>query len=146
MAEPVIGEAWDGLRPVVVKELEAIEGTPVMELALESARSIQSLYTGDVYLPTGTESAFYVEEEGEVVALAVWFTWDGMIWLAQVWTREDRRGQGLYRALFDQAKRKAQALGLNKIGAGVSGENHISRKTHEALGMSIEAVTYQIQL
>jgi ribosomal protein S18 acetylase RimI-like enzyme len=59
----------------------------------------------------GDDLRFAVEEDGEVVAGAVGYTWGGIAELKLVWVREDRRHAGLGSALMQAAIAEAQARG-----------------------------------
>lgn len=59
----------------------------------------------------GEDLRFSVEQDGEVVAGAVGYTWGGIAELKLVWVREDQRGGGLGAALMQAAIAEAKARG-----------------------------------
>ena len=63
----------------------------------------------------GRSLAFTAEEGDELVGAVAGHTWGGICELKQVWVRDDRRGQGLGRALMKAAIAEARARGCAHV-------------------------------
>lgn len=120
-----------------IKEVHPLGDHPVRNLAYQSGKELSATFGGDSYEPAAEDGAVYVEQDGEIIAFIVWTDNNQSdCWLGQVWTHPDHRKQGLYRLLYDHAKKRALQLGYKTISCGVHPNNTVSVKTHEALGMT----------
>lgn len=96
---------------------------------------------------------FYLvaEVEGEIAAsLMVTYEWSDwrngtFYWIQSVYVRPENRRQGLYSALYEEVKRRAE---INEDVCGyrlyVEKDNNVAQKTYEALGMK-ETVYYMYE-
>ncbi len=75
---------------------------------------------------------------GSLMITTEWSDWtNGAYWWVQsVYVRPEFREQGIYRTLYDAAKKKARrSPGVRGCRLYVEGENRIARKVYEQLGM-----------
>lgn len=86
---------------------------------------------------------FYLvaEEEGEVVGnLMVTYEWSdwrncNMWWIQSVYVNALYRRKGVYRALYEETRRRAKETGAKIIRLYVEKQNITAQKTYESLGM-----------
>jgi GNAT superfamily N-acetyltransferase len=91
-----------------------------------------------------SEARYYVAEDedgpvGQTMVTREWSDWrcGWFWWIQSVFVREDRRGTGVFRALFDQiakeAKKRPDVVGLRLY---VDRDNRGAQRVYERLGMS----------
>jgi GNAT superfamily N-acetyltransferase len=87
---------------------------------------------------------FLAEIDGAVVGqLMITYEWSdwrnaNIWWVQSVYVREDARGKGVFRLLFDHLKRSAhEQKGVGELRLYVHTENSQARKTYEKLGMKL---------
>lgn len=90
-----------------------------------------------------SSKGFYLvaEENDEVVGnLMVTYEWSdwrnyNMWWIQSVYVRADFRRKGVYRALYEETRRRAKEDGVKIIRLYVEKQNTTAQKTYQALGM-----------
>lgn len=86
---------------------------------------------------------FYLvaEENGEMVGnLMVTYEWSdwrncNMWWIQSVYVNAEFRRKGVYRALYEETRRRAKDAGAKIIRLYVEKQNITAQKTYQALGM-----------
>jgi GNAT superfamily N-acetyltransferase len=82
------------------------------------------------------------ERDGRVVGqLLITFEWSDwrnrMIWWIQsVYVEPDSRGRGIFRELYDTARREAQSAGAGGLRLYVDATNAVAQRVYTALGMN----------
>lgn len=85
---------------------------------------------------------YYVAEaDGEVIGqLMITFEWSDwrnntIWWIQSVYVKENWRGKGIYKALYEQVKQDAKAANIQTIRLYVEKENQRAQEVYRKLGM-----------
>ena len=75
---------------------------------------------GDFNAAAGLEGAavpfnVYLHEDGQIVGGLCGETAEDRLWVGQVWVEERRRGEGLGKAIMDEAERQARERGCTRV-------------------------------
>lgn len=82
-----------------------------------------------------------VEDDNKVVAnLMITYEWSdwrnsNIWWIQSVYVAKEYRRKGIYRAMYDEAKRMAKLEGVKVIRLYVEQENTVAQQTYKSLGM-----------
>ena len=85
------------------------------------------------YLVAETEG----QTAGNLMVTYEWSDWRNcnMWWIQSVYVNENFRRKGVYRALYEETRRRAKEAGAKIIRLYVEKQNTIAQKTYESLGM-----------
>lgn len=134
------------VRAAGVEDLEALVGGN-LALAEETERvrlDMNTLRQGiRALLESRAPGRYWVAElDGRVVGqLLITFEWSDwrnrMVWWIQsVYVAPDSRGHGVFRTLYDAARREARAAGAGGLRLYVDTTNHRAQAIYSALGMN----------
>lgn len=101
------------------------------------------IFNGVKAVINDANKGFYlvVEDEGKVAAnLMITFEWSDwrnstIWWIQSVYVVKEYRRKGLYKALYEETKKRAKEAGVKVIRLYVEQENKVAQKTYENLGM-----------
>ena len=135
------------IRPASLDDLDAIvaHNLALARETEELALRPEVLRPGIEAVLAGRVDAFYrlAQEEndgpvvGQLMITREWSDWrNGFVWWIQsVYVRPEARGRGLYRALYEHARKEAGAAGAAGLRLYVDLRNARARAVYERLGM-----------
>lgn len=140
--------------PPRVRPARAEEADLLIEFQARLARETEGLELDRTALGQGVRAVFddpglgeywVAELDGAVAGCLLvtreWSDWRNgtVLWILGVYVLPERRGRGLYRALYEQQRRRVEATpDLKGIRLYVDPRNHRARSAYEHLGMSGE--------
>lgn len=76
---------------------------------------------------------------GQLMITYEWSDWrnNTIWWIQSVYVREDQRGKGIYTALYEEVKSRAQAAGIQTIRLYVEKENQKAQRVYQHHGMEV---------
>ena len=126
--------------------LDAFEPSPgvVEVLAPSTCREVEQLYAtgeggGIAFAPFQLQSGFFrgIRRNGELVAVAgvqVWSQHEGVAAVGNIFTRPDRRGQGLAQIVTSAVVASLKEAGIQTIGLNVNSTNTVAIRAYEHIG------------
>lgn len=158
MSRPAVPPATDGPAaaggPPRVRPARPEEADLLIEYQLRLARETEGLELDRTALGRGVRAVFddsglgeywVAELAGEVAACLLvtreWSDWRNgtVLWIQSVYVLPENRGRGLYRALYEQLRRRVEATpDLKGIRLYVDHRNHRASAAYERLGMTHE--------
>ncbi|HYL05860.1 MAG TPA: GNAT family N-acetyltransferase [Thermoanaerobaculia bacterium] len=156
MSRPGAAAASDGQAaaggPPRIRPARPQEADLLIELQARLARETEGLELDPTALGRGVRAVFddpglgeyWVAELGGKVAACLlvtreWSDWRNgtMLWIQGVYVLPEHRGRGLYRALYEQQRRRVEATpDLKGIRLYVDRRNHEARAVYARLGMT----------
>jgi GNAT superfamily N-acetyltransferase len=134
-----------------VREAAAADLPSIVEYNLRLARETESLALDPATLEAGvaalladpTKGLYLLAEEkdatvGQLMLTVEWSDWrNGPIyWLQSVYVRDDRRGAGVFRALWEEALRVARERGARALRLYVDAGNAAAQEVYKRVGMT----------
>jgi GNAT superfamily N-acetyltransferase len=151
--EPASGSAADGAPPRI-RPARPDEADLLIEFQVRLARETEGLELDRAVLGRGVRAVFddpglgeywVTELDGRVAACLLvtreWSDWRNgtVLWVQSVYVVPESRGRGLYRALYEQLRRRVEATpDLKGIRLYVDHRNHRARAAYAQLGMTHE--------
>lgn len=120
--------------------LRLIHALAVYEREPDAVQATEETLAATLFSPQAQVFAHVAEQDGAVIAIAVWFlnysTWTGRpgLYLEDLHVDESARGRGVGRALFAELAREAERRGCARIDWAVLDWNEDAMRFYRAIG------------